>query len=995
MTRRHLVLGLLLAAIALSLKPVAAGAQAMPAPPTPISRFGGCLAAQKEGDLLLLIDESGSLKDSDPSGSRVVAAQYLLRRLQAFTERTQTKLNVGIAGFSHNYSPALDWTTLDADNAARISGVLESFRTRVQGQETDYWTALNGARGSLVARGPGANDSKRCQAIAWFSDGALDIIPRASDKRKADALGGSRKEFAEDINLTNEAAAAEAEKRAAQQLCRPTGLSDQIRSEGVVIFAIGLAGPKGASPEAFALMRQVATSEGNCGAITTPPPGEFRLANDLDGLLLAFDQISTPDQPAIQKEAPICQNPDCPDHHRFVLDASIGQVHVLGNADLTTVKVYLRGPNGEPVELVRKSVGAKETITVGGVPITYMWPSDRTVEFDMTKGADSSAWTGAWAISFVDPAAGPSGGKSRSNIHISSDLRPGWTAPKKPLYSGERIPEAMLQVLNGQGQVVDPGQILGQLRLDATLVGEDRTEVPVASADVAGLTKPFDLDLTKLKPGPAVLRLQLNLTTAGPMGPDAKPESGTALKPQSAEIPIVVLPPVNYPKVSDKLDYGRIETRAGLDKTAGLKVSGPGCVWLEPAAPKLTGAPSDLGKVTVESGRHSSRATCLQVREGATAEFPVTLKTEAGGNGGLSGVVKVMTGPIDDQDKGVPVDVRFSGDIKKPLEKFNFITALVAGTVLGPGIPLLLLYLLKALTAKIPSRVMFGQLVPVTVDNGVVNRDGVPLALGTGDLTSMVSPRSGGARSLKVDSAELRTKVGWSPFGSGYVVGVLGQPPLPGAGSENPASSGKRHLPRLPLAVHNKWMVFHDPKGPANSAHLLLLVGTGQGDQQRKDLIERIHRQLPHLLDLVRGSAGASTAPSSLDGDGQADLFMGASEEPDPFADPFGTGCSSDPFGEAPDPFGTAAPVPNAKSGLNSRPKPAATPDSSSERAASAPATGKGDPWDFSAIGGPAVGPQPVSEATGQTPAPGTSCGPDPSQPEKKEPAPPDDFDFF
>ena len=34
-----------------------------------VSDFGGCLAAQREGDLLLMIDESGSLQQSDPGAS--------------------------------------------------------------------------------------------------------------------------------------------------------------------------------------------------------------------------------------------------------------------------------------------------------------------------------------------------------------------------------------------------------------------------------------------------------------------------------------------------------------------------------------------------------------------------------------------------------------------------------------------------------------------------------------------------------------------------------------------------------------------------------------------------------------------------------------------------------------------------------------------------------------------------------------------------------------
>ena len=40
-----------------------------------VDRYGACLAGQKAGDLLLLIDESGSLKDTDPAAARVKAGQ--------------------------------------------------------------------------------------------------------------------------------------------------------------------------------------------------------------------------------------------------------------------------------------------------------------------------------------------------------------------------------------------------------------------------------------------------------------------------------------------------------------------------------------------------------------------------------------------------------------------------------------------------------------------------------------------------------------------------------------------------------------------------------------------------------------------------------------------------------------------------------------------------------------------------------------------------------
>ena len=61
------------------------------------------------------------------------------------------------------------------------------------------------------------------------------------------------------------------------------------------------------------------------------------------------------------------------------------------------------------------------------------------------------------------------------------------------------------------------------------------------------------------------------------------------------------------------------------------------------------------------------------------------------------------------------------------------------------------------------------------------------------------------------------TTVGRSPFGAGGYVTVDADG-LVSVGSELPATdrSGLRAV--LPLAVHNKWVVLHDPSGPANVA---------------------------------------------------------------------------------------------------------------------------------------------------------------------------------
>src|SRR6202022_4980584 len=79
-------------------------------PNTGVDRYGGCLAAQKTGDLLILFDESSSLQETDPKAARGQAAQYLVRTLGRYVDRLGAKLDVAIAGFAETYSPEHNWT---------------------------------------------------------------------------------------------------------------------------------------------------------------------------------------------------------------------------------------------------------------------------------------------------------------------------------------------------------------------------------------------------------------------------------------------------------------------------------------------------------------------------------------------------------------------------------------------------------------------------------------------------------------------------------------------------------------------------------------------------------------------------------------------------------------------------------------------------------------------------------------------------------------------
>ncbi|WP_454229667.1 vWA domain-containing protein [Propioniciclava flava] len=238
--------------------PLLALQQALPAaaeePAT--GRFASCLAGQRSGDLLVLMDESGSLRWTDPQGDRVVAAQFLLDRLTDLAERTRSELSIKLVGFGTRYlDHASPWVVASQDTLPALRESVAQYRDRDNELGTDYWLGLDGARQELAARQTG--EVSRCQAVVFFSDGQLDIQPPRGEQ--------PARPYAPNNPLRTEAERQAATAAAAESLCRPGGVADQLRTQGIVLFGVGLEGHDAAHPapaNQFDLMTSLATGAG-------------------------------------------------------------------------------------------------------------------------------------------------------------------------------------------------------------------------------------------------------------------------------------------------------------------------------------------------------------------------------------------------------------------------------------------------------------------------------------------------------------------------------------------------------------------------------------------------------------------------------------------------------------------------------------------------------------------------------------------------------------
>jgi hypothetical protein len=906
------------AAISVVLAPPAAAAPAGAA----VSDFGACLAAQRSGDLLLMIDESSSLQASDPDGARITSANYLLDQLTKYKESSGIDLDVAVAGFADTYSVESDWSALDSGSLPSIKNAVEGFRDRNNGIDTDYWLALDGARQTLADHTQPVDGVDPCQAVAWFSDGKIDFTPR----------GNTNKPYAPELSLDTADDVTRVVGAATESICRPGGVADQLRSSGIVVFGIGLAAGT-AQPADFDVMRSIATGEPTggtaCGNIASPSPGDFYLAGNIDDLLFAFDAFSTPGQAPLTRETGVCALTVCEEgKHRFVLDNSIDTVSVLGSADVPGLIPTLVAPDGTEVPL--PSSDSDVAVDAAGVNVTYRWQSSRTLSFDMNN-PDSPQWQGVWALVFVDPIGDAAGARTRSNIHISGNLFPQWKGQRTTaIHSGEPDVPIDLGIVDASRNEVDPQSLLGTATLAATLIESDGTQT-VVGADIPKeqIGEPLRLDLSDVAPGQASVRLTLNVTTADATTPDGTVEPGTALAPQSVDVPLTIAPPIGFPALPRTIDFGTVEGAGQF--TVALPITGPGCVWLPAdAGTSVVASPDGVGSLGLSTSGAVTADSCQALSDGQEGALPIALQVENAANGPVNGTVALMVAPNGEADRALPIDVEFTADLEKPLDTGNALLALIVALLLGPGIPLLLLYGAKWFTAKIPARTLKGQQFPVTISGNTVLRNGSPFALNDRDLIEVVRGLDSPARSLDVAGVQLRTHVGWSPVGAGFVTAVA--PGRVGASSTLPATHGKNHEARLPLAVHNRWFVLHDLQGPVDNAVVVLLIGDDVGPTVRKSVVDDMTNRLPNVLATLRSSTEAGAGPSNASPTAPRpapsgfDPFGGGGNTPPPAPgnyDPFGGGGSTpppaprnnDPFGGPPRGQGQGPSQPPGQSG--------------------------------------------------------------------------------
>jgi hypothetical protein len=743
-------------------------------------RVATCFAERKHMAVLALVDESSSLRQTDPGGQRAAALVNVLRMLAhrgGFTqEGTAGKIEVQLAGFSTTYAPGA-WTTLGNEPGTKLESTARAFRTRKLHDDTDFAAALLGAQKSFMAKdaeATRAGDQPPCRLLLLFTDGRYEL-----------GTNGER-DYAPGVEPDDRDGIRDQGRRV---LCGRGQLVDQLRESGTVVLAIGLAATTpGSSPPNHDFLRSIAERKASgetCGASTTTP-GKFIPANGLGELTAAFDKaIALALGGTIvdgDTDLPVCDEARTGDtkcERTFRLDAGLHEFHLLLNLGASGIEVRLRSPAGTELPLRARQQGDHQL--AGGTLATSVL-GDLDLVIDGTLPAGTTTWVGTWTVRFVDTTGRNAGAIATSQLTVFGGLVP-VTRPDRPKFQvGERT-SFRIAVVDAAGSPRTPADFVRSAKVTAVLVDpqgkESAVQVGPAKADgtyEARYRMPDDAEATYV-----ILRIQLDVVTS----------FGLSLQPRTTSYRIPVDQPSAYPTL-DPLELfltpiiGEVDDGEGtrtLTVTGGL--GGNGCVWFE--QPRFTTVPPNTGQFTATmTPGGGSEADCVQVDARQQVKLTVAVAPDEVRTGFADGQMVVNLKADGERTRQVHIPVRL--EMQHPI--VPGIKWLIFTLVFGGGLilPLLLLWLVSRLAARFagPDQLRWVSHEVVVTDTGITvtgsNRQLHDLV--TADsLGAMVDVPSGRPRQFQCGELIFTTKVPVQPWALPYaVVSTHGQPVLSSGG---------------------------------------------------------------------------------------------------------------------------------------------------------------------------------------------------------------------
>jgi hypothetical protein len=615
-----------------------------------------CINTKKALNVYYLVDESDSLKQTDPNQSRANILASSVRALGGF-KGVNIKYAYGF--FGDAFDPVKSWTQLTpqtADSAA--AGLAADVKGRNKASNTNWQIGLEGAAAALRSI---KQDGDACQALIWLTDGGLWL----HEQNKVNTYDPT------------------AVTRSAATLCNST--MESLRASNVSVLGVllnneeALAAIAKSNPQYYAqnasgmeLMRPLVEGAGRlfsetgeartCGTVPIPTnysPGALLIAQDPIALALQFLILTSGVEGGTQVQIPGTNPLD------FRIEPGVRKFRLLTTSSNWTLtnSSGTKFDSHSPTIDVQSTNGVSQ-ITVGpNIPIVGSW-------------------------NFNSQSANPT-----NRLILFSGL--GITLNSGTLTAGQD------GELSGAVTVVE-----GTGPVDLSLYGSHHFTVQAVKSDgsiqnVINDTITNDGKFkTHFKPdenqGSLELRASLTLTT----------KSGQALLPISISSWLTVKVPSDYPTVMIPVKMSKLVEKKGALSTGLIQLVGPkkgsGQVCFKEQA--------NLGIViTRDSVNRKSGYTwkitdplqnnCKTLASGESASVKLTVSNPTGADADVQASIPVVL----KSDAHANNDIAFSAAIQLPtsLNRPGYIWWSLAIIILSILLPLALLYFLNWQSAKL------------------------------------------------------------------------------------------------------------------------------------------------------------------------------------------------------------------------------------------------------------------------------------------------------
>jgi len=600
-----------------------------------MAQLASCAASADNLLVSIVVDESGSLTQTDPTNQRVKGINSAVDALTDLRTGAAGKLNVeaDLGLFAEGYTPLVPWLSLNKVNAAHLKSISSaSLPTRNSGQYTDYRSALVGARSSLNAREAKLGGTS-CKVILWFTDGALDVPG----------------------NTTS----------ALSELCLPNGIVDSVRNSHISVIALALFHePSSVTPAQREELRSVAEGTGRgltCGKTpvsSSAASGAYLRADDASALRRVFAGVGALIGGASQSLSLKCPSGNCIGGvARFPVDRGIAGFQVIVDSSNNTAQLRLTGPDGKQVRLT----AASNTSPWGKLKVTQR---DGLTTARVTFSEISGSQVGTWKLTSLDASGKPS--PVAVDLYYNWGARLAVSAPDVVVIGKDSPVKVTVTVA---GQKVPPDWYKS---MDVKLrVGDATPTTLVADHDgsfVGSITLPA---------GTVPSEVAVTVSSSAVSAP-----SGIALAPVSWSAVLPTRLPPTYPTITPtQLLLPTITSGKGTTGTLTLHgtKSGTTKACLHNGT-KLTG-PQAAGSIPV-----TANPRCVEVGPGVSRDWTFTVVPDALADGGITGHLQLdLTGEkaTDVASMSVPVSSSMTRPVDEPL-RWALIAAFIALSLIVP-----------------------------------------------------------------------------------------------------------------------------------------------------------------------------------------------------------------------------------------------------------------------------------------------------------------------